>query len=63
MRTAGNAASYPQDHANLIYLDNAATSWPKPPEVTEAMVHFMEQVGANPGRSAHRLSVEAGRIV
>ena len=63
MRTVGNATSYSQDHANLIYLDNAATSWPKPPEVTEAMVHFMVQVGANPGRSAHRLSVEAARIV
>ncbi|TEU17519.1 MAG: aminotransferase class V-fold PLP-dependent enzyme [Anaerolineales bacterium] len=47
----------------MIYFDNAATSWPKPPGVTEAMVRFMEEVGANPGRSGHRLSVEAGRIV
>jgi len=47
----------------MIYFDNAATSWPKPPGVTEAMVHFMREVGANPGRSGHRLSVEAGRIV
>jgi cysteine desulfurase family protein len=47
----------------MIYFDNAATSWPKPPEVTEAMMHFMKEVGANPGRSGHRLSVEAGRIV
>jgi len=47
----------------MIYFDNAATSWPKPPGVTEAMVHFMKEVGANPGRSGHRLSVEAGRIV
>lgn len=47
----------------MIYLDNAATSWPKPPGVVEAMVHFMNAVGANPGRSGHRLSVEAGRIV
>ncbi len=46
-----------------IYLDNAATSWPKPPEVAEAMVRFLNEVGANPGRSGHRLSVEAGRIV
>lgn len=46
-----------------VYLDNAATSWPKPPGVIEAMVHFMKEVGANPGRSGHRLSVEAGRIV
>jgi len=47
----------------LIYLDNAATSFPKPLRVTEAMIHFMEHVGANPGRSGHPLAVEAGRIV
>ena len=47
----------------MIYLDNAATSWPKPPGVAEAMVHFINDVGANPGRSAHRLAVESGRIV
>ncbi len=47
----------------MIYLDNAATSWPKPPGVLAAMARFMTEVGANPGRSGHRLSVEAGRIV
>lgn len=47
----------------LIYLDNAATSFPKPRKVTEAMVYFMEQVGANPGRSGHPLAREAGQIV
>jgi cysteine desulfurase family protein len=47
----------------MIYFDNAATSWPKPPGVIEAMVHFMEAVGANPGRAAHRQAVESGRIV
>jgi len=47
----------------LIYMDNAATSFPKPPEVTRAMVRFMEEVGASPGRSGHELAVEAGRIV
>jgi cysteine desulfurase / selenocysteine lyase len=46
-----------------IYLDNAATSFPKPPQVVEAMVYFMTEVGANPGRSGHRLSIEAERIV
>ena len=47
----------------MIYLDNAATSWPKPPAVAQAMVRFLEQVGANPGRAAHRRAVESGRIV
>lgn len=44
-------------------MDNAATSFPKPPEVTRAMVHFMEEVGANPGRSGHLLAREAQSIV
>jgi len=47
----------------FIYLDNAATSFPKPPGVSQAMMHFMEEVGANPGRSGHPLSLEASRIV
>ena len=47
----------------LIYLDNAATSFPKPPEVIEAMLYFMKEVGANPGRSGHHRAVEADRIV
>ncbi len=47
----------------MIYFDNAATSWPKPATVIEAMSHFMTEVGANPGRSAHRLSIEAARII
>lgn len=47
----------------MIYLDNAATSWPKPPGVAEAMVRFLSEVGANPGRAAHRRAVESGRIV
>jgi cysteine desulfurase/selenocysteine lyase len=47
----------------MIYFDNAATSWPKPPGVAEAMVDFLNEVGANPGRSGHRLSVEAARVV
>jgi cysteine desulfurase family protein len=45
------------------YLDNAATSYPKPPEVVAAMVRFMETIGASPGRSAHRRSLEAARLV
>ncbi len=47
----------------MIYLDNAATSWPKPKEVLHAMTDFMEYSGGNPGRSGHRLSISAARIV
>jgi cysteine desulfurase/selenocysteine lyase len=47
----------------VIYLDYAATSWPKPPEVISAMTSFLERAGGNAGRSGHRLSVAAGRVV
>jgi cysteine desulfurase family protein len=47
----------------MIYLDNAATSWPKPPEVLKALAYVLEQAGGNPGRSGHRLSITAARVV
>jgi cysteine desulfurase / selenocysteine lyase len=47
----------------MIYLDHAATSWPKPQEVIRAMADFLDRAGGNPGRAGHRLSIEAGRIV
>ncbi len=47
----------------MIYLDNAATSWPKAPGVIEAMAEAMRTAGGNPGRSGHRLSVAAARLV
>jgi selenocysteine lyase/cysteine desulfurase len=48
---------------DLIYLDNASTSFPKPPQVQEAMIHYLNHVGANPGRSGHQLAIEASRII
>ncbi len=47
----------------MIYLDNAATSFPKPPEAVEALNRFVLHVGGNPGRSGHTLSVDAARII
>ncbi len=47
----------------MIYLDNAATSWPKPPEVLKAMTDILEHAGGNPGRSGHRLSIAAAREI
>ncbi|MDD5095597.1 MAG: aminotransferase class V-fold PLP-dependent enzyme [Dehalococcoidia bacterium] len=47
----------------MIYLDNAATSYPKPESVYQAMEGFMRHAAASPGRSGHRLSIEAGRVV
>jgi cysteine desulfurase family protein len=46
-----------------IYLDNAATSFPKPESVYQAVLHAMREVGASPGRGGHRRSLEASRII
>ncbi len=47
----------------LIYLDNAATSWPKPPAVWEAMEKVMRESAANPGRGGHAMAVKASRTL
>ena len=49
--------------APVIYLDNAATTWPKPERVYVAMDTAMREQGGNPGCAAHRLSVAAQRLV
>ena len=45
-----------------IYLDNAATSWPKPETVYRAVDHFIREIGATPGRGGHRREEQAQRI-
>ena len=47
----------------MIYLDNASTTWPKPPEVAAEMTRFINEVGANPGRAAHRMALEASDLL
>ena len=47
---------------DITYLDHAATSAVRPPEVVRAVTHYLEHIGATPGRGAHRLAVEAGRV-
>jgi len=46
-----------------VYLDNAATSFPKPKAVIEASGRVLESVGASPGRGAHKHAREATAIV
>lgn len=46
-----------------IYLDNAATSYPKPPIVIDAISHFMKNIGATAGRGAYKSAIEADRLV
>ncbi|MGB4270555.1 MAG: aminotransferase class V-fold PLP-dependent enzyme [Spirochaetota bacterium] len=47
----------------MIYLDNAATSYPKPQSVINAVTECLQNYCANPGRSGHRLAIEAARKV
>ena len=44
-------------------LDNAATTFPKPPEVYAAVSYALEKLGGNPGRGGHPLSMAAGEAV
>jgi len=46
-----------------IYFDNAATSWPKPQAVRAALDAYFGGAGGNPGRSGHRMSIAAARVV
>lgn len=47
----------------MIYLDNAATTFPKPPSVYERTFRFIREACGNPGRGGHALSVAAGSAV
>jgi cysteine desulfurase/selenocysteine lyase len=47
----------------MIYLDNAATSFPKPSSVYESVMKAMKVYGANPGRGSHAMAIEGARII
>ncbi len=47
----------------MIYLDNAATSFPKPEEVYQALDHFARSELANPGRAGHKMALAAERAL
>src|ERR1700758_94732 len=46
-----------------IYLDNAATSFPKPESVYQALDHFARRDLANPGRAGHKMALAAERAL
>jgi cysteine desulfurase/selenocysteine lyase len=48
---------------DLIFLDNGATSYPKPEEVYSFMDRFYRNFGVNPGRSGYDLCMETGEVV
>ena len=47
----------------MLYFDNAATSYPKPAEVSNAIYSCITKFGGNPGRSGHKMSINAAKIV
>ena len=47
----------------MIYFDNAATTYPKPPAVIAAMSRALVKYGANPGRAGHAMSLETAEAV
>src|SRR6202140_3501071 len=47
----------------MIYLDNAATSFPKPESVYQAMDAFARQSLANPGRAGHKMALAAEHVL
>jgi cysteine desulfurase family protein len=47
----------------VIYLDNAATSWPKPEIVYKTMDEFLRTKGGNPGRGSHSMALAARQTV
>src|SRR5437879_11839644 len=47
----------------MIYLDNAATSFPKPETVYRALDHFARHDLANPGRAGHKMALAAERAL
>jgi len=46
-----------------LYIDNAATSFPKPPAVTAAMLRYANELGASAGRGAYREAIETGSLI
>lgn len=47
----------------MVYLDNAATSYPKPSKVYEEMDKCLREYCANPGRGGHSMSISSSRVV
>jgi cysteine desulfurase / selenocysteine lyase len=46
-----------------IYADHAATTFPRPPQVAEAVSSYLNNIGCSPGRGGYRRALEAARLV
>lgn len=47
----------------MIYLDNAATSHPKPESVYQRIDYILRKIGGNPGSSSHSMALNASRVI
>lgn len=47
----------------MIYLDNAATTYPKPEETYDRIDYVLRNIGGSPGRASHRMAIEADRVI
>ena len=47
----------------MIYLDNAATTYPKPSSVYKNVMKAMKEYGANPGRGSHAMAIEGAKVI
>jgi cysteine desulfurase / selenocysteine lyase len=70
MESANRSSFNPQqpciasvDNSQRFYLDHAATGWPKPPGVLEAVIDYQQRCGAAAGRGGYRASQKATRWV
>ncbi len=52
-----------KENRGIVYLDNAATSFPKPPAVIEAIMRCMHESGGNPGRGSHVMALRAAGVL
>src|SRR5204863_8077736 len=57
------AYNVPTMTSHRIYLDNSATSWPKPDAVYDAVDRFQREIGAPNGRSSYQHAMESNRII
>lgn len=51
------------DTQRTIYFDHGASSWPKPPQVVDAVTRSLTEYGGNPGRGAYRLAMATSRLI
>lgn len=58
-----SGTAYSPGRRPLIYLDNSATTYPKPPSVRSAVERALRELGANPGRSGYAMSLRATRAI